>query len=102
MSKQHYVKNLRIRNFSDPYCPPFGLNTERYSVSLSIQAEYGKIRTRKTPNTDTFISMITSNSMLYFILFLCEIFWVREKHIKICLYTSNTPGDFQAVRFLGL
>ena len=28
--------------------------TERYGVSLRIHSECGKIRTRKTPNTDTF------------------------------------------------
>ena len=33
--------------FSGPYFPAFGLNTERYSVSLRIQSECGKIRTRK-------------------------------------------------------
>ena len=33
--------------FSGPYFPAFGLNTERYSVSLHIQSECGKIRTRK-------------------------------------------------------
>ena len=27
---------------------------ERYSLSLRIQSERGKIRTRMTPNTDTF------------------------------------------------
>ena len=32
----------------------FGLNAQRYSVSLRIQSECGKIRTRVTPNTDTF------------------------------------------------
>ena len=32
----------------------FGLNTERYGVSLHIQSECGKILTEKTPNTDTF------------------------------------------------
>ena len=30
------------------------MNTERYSVSLRIQSECGKMRTRITPNTDTF------------------------------------------------
>ena len=30
-----------------PYFPSFGLNTERYRVSLHIQPEFGKIRTRK-------------------------------------------------------
>ena len=62
------VKNVRIRIFSGPYFPAFGLNTERYEVSLSIQYEVslsiqskcGKIRTRKTPNTDTFYAVLTS------------------------------------------
>ena len=31
-----------------------GLNTERYGVSFHIQPKRGKIRTRITPNTDTF------------------------------------------------
>ena len=44
--------------FSDPYFPAFGLNTERYSVSLRIQSECGTIRTRITPNTDTFYAVI--------------------------------------------
>ena len=52
---QHYhcVKSVRIRNFSGPYFPAFGLNTERYSVSLQIQFKCEKEKTRKTPNTDT-------------------------------------------------
>ena len=33
------VKSVRIRSFSGPYFPAFGLNTERYSVSLRIQSE---------------------------------------------------------------
>ena len=32
----HCVKNVRIRSNSGPYFPAFGLNTERYSVSLRI------------------------------------------------------------------
>ena len=35
--------------FSGPYFPAFVLNTERYFVSLCIQSECGKIRTRKKP-----------------------------------------------------
>ena len=54
----HCVKIVRIRNFSGPYFPPFGLNTKRYSVSLRIQSECGKIRTRKTPNMDTFHAVV--------------------------------------------
>ena len=37
-----------------PYFNAFGLNTERYSVPLRILSKCGKVRTRKTPNTDTF------------------------------------------------
>ena len=50
----HYVKSVRIRSNSGLYFPAFGLNTERYPVSLRIQTERGKIRTWITPNTDTF------------------------------------------------
>ena len=50
-----FVKSVRIRSASGPYFPAFRLNTERYySVSLRIQSEWEKIRTRKTSNTDTF------------------------------------------------
>ena len=49
----HCVKSVRIRSYSGPYFPAFGLNTED-TVSLRIQSECGKIRTRITPNTDTF------------------------------------------------
>ena len=29
----HHVKKVRIRSYSGPYFPTFGLNTERYGVS---------------------------------------------------------------------
>ena len=54
----HWVKSIRIRSFSGSYFPAFGLNTERYGVSLCIQTKWGKIRTRKTPNADTFHAVI--------------------------------------------
>ena len=50
----HCVKNVRVRSFFDPHFPVFGLNTERYSVSLCVQTEYGNMRTRITQNTYTF------------------------------------------------
>ena len=49
----HCVKSVRIRSFSGPYFPAFGVNTER------IQSEYAKKRTRKTPNTDNFQAVFT-------------------------------------------
>ena len=44
----HCVKSVRIRSFSGPYFPVFGLNTQL------IRSKCGKMQTRKTPNTDTF------------------------------------------------
>ena len=48
----HCVKSVRIRSCSDSHFP------ERYSVSLLIQCECGKMRTRINPNTDTFFARI--------------------------------------------
>ena len=45
-----------------PYLPAFRLNTKRYRVSLRIKCECGKIRTRKTPNTNTFHAVIDNNN----------------------------------------
>ena len=54
------VKGVRIRSYSGLYFPAFGLNTERYGVCLRIQSECQKIRTRITPNTDTFHAVLLS------------------------------------------
>ena len=49
-----YVKSARIRSFSGPYFPVFGLNT--------FQPKCGKMRTRRTPNTVIFRAVwYTSN-----------------------------------------
>ena len=55
----HCVKSVRIRSYSGSYFPAFGLSTKRYRVSLRIQSECGKIRTRITPNTNTFQAVHT-------------------------------------------
>ena len=57
----HCVKSVLIRSYSGPYFPAFGLNTERYSVSLLSQSECEKMRTRITPNADTFYAVFNSN-----------------------------------------
>ena len=54
----HCVKSVRIRSYSGPHFPAFGLNTQRYSVSHRIQSECEKMRTRITPNTDTFYAVM--------------------------------------------
>ena len=53
----HCVKSIRIRSFSGPYFLTFAMNTEKYSVSLRIQSNRGKTRTKKTRNTDTFLAV---------------------------------------------
>ena len=58
---KHCVKSVCIRSYSRPYFPAFGLNMERYGVSLCIQSECRIIRTRITPNTHTFHAAIVMN-----------------------------------------
>ena len=52
--KYHCMKSACIRTFFWSVFSRTRLNMERYSASLHIQSECGKIRTRKTPNKDTF------------------------------------------------
>ena len=62
------VKNVRIRNFSGPCFPVFGLNTKIYSVNLRILSECGKIRTRKFPNMNTFYAVFYIDKKLIYLL----------------------------------
>ena len=59
----HCVKSTHIRSYSGPYFSAFGLNTERYSVSLLIQSKCRKMGTRTTPNKDTFDAVIQSRQV---------------------------------------
>ena len=54
------AKGSKYGVFSGPYFPTFGLNTERYSVSLRIQSKCGKIRARKTLYLDTFQTVLVN------------------------------------------
>ena len=50
-----------------PHFPTFGLNTDRYSPYLvRIRANVGKMRTRITPNTDTFYAVWVLHSNHFF------------------------------------
>ena len=51
MTRVHCVKSVRIRRFPGPYFSAFGLNAE------IIQSEWGKVWSRKTPNTYTFYAV---------------------------------------------
>ena len=59
------VESVRIRRFSGPYFPAFGLNMERYFVPFRIQSECGNLRTRKTPNTNTFHAVLRKHPVKY-------------------------------------
>ena len=61
----HCVKSVHIRRYSGPNFPAFGLNTERYSVSLRIQSKCGKMRTRITPNADTFYALTGTAAAIF-------------------------------------
>ena len=56
-SGSHCVKSVRIRSYSGQHFLAFGLNAERYGVSLLIQSECRKMGTRITPNTDSFYAV---------------------------------------------
>ena len=57
ISVKHCVKGVRIRSYSGPHFPVFGLKTDRCGVSLSIQSKCRKMRNRITPNKDTFYTV---------------------------------------------
>ena len=57
ISDNHCVKSVRIRSYSAPHFPAFGLNTEYLSV---FSPNGGKFWSRITPNTDTFYAVNTS------------------------------------------
>ena len=76
----HCLKGVRIRSYSGPYFAAFGLNTERYSVSFRIQSEYGEIRTKITPNTDTFYAVYVLRKIFPMI---SRVF---VKNMRICNY----------------
>ena len=65
VTKNHCVKRVHIWSYSGPHFPAFGLNTERYGVSLRILSECGKMRTRITPNTDTFHAGVNKSENLF-------------------------------------
>ena len=65
--------SVRVRSFSGPVFPAFGLNTEIYSVNLRIHSECGKIQTRKTLNMDNFHAVSISLQKTAFKVFIIEI-----------------------------
>ena len=69
---------LRFQSYSVRYFPVFGLETKRYLVSLRFQSEYGKVRTRITPNRDTFHAVQV---------LMTEVYEIEAQHImKNCFF----------------
>ena len=95
---KHCVKSVRIRSFSGPYFPAFELNTERHSVSLCIQSECWKKRTRITPNTDTFHAVKVNSGAILSPYYLARIFpelirqfdniFLQRKNIQFTWYIN--------------
>ena len=77
------MKSVRIWSFSGPYFPAFGMNTEKYGVSLSIQSKCGKVRTRKPQNTDTFHTVLILLSMW---LNLTSLACFQRRRLKLVFY----------------
>ena len=69
--KQHCVKSVRIRRFSGPYIPAFGLNTEYLSV---FSPNAGNYRPEKHPIRTLLLQCKAVKSVLKA---------VRETHQKI-------------------
>ena len=61
LRQPHCIKSVRIPCYSGAHFPAFRMNTEGYGVSLRIQSECVKLRTRITPLTDTFYAVPKMN-----------------------------------------
>ena len=91
----HCIKSARIRSYSGWNFPAFNLNTERYSVALHVQSEWGKMWTRIALNTDTFHAVLVAahNSCPYVE---AVVFFVSKK-FKLhacCLFPTSSDVPF--------
>ena len=80
----HCVKSVRLRSYSGPRFPEFGLNTQRYGLSVLIQSECGKMRTRIIPKRDAFHAVLLMGLLFTNDLTLCwesldEVIGQKEK-----------------------
>ena len=86
----HCVKSVHNRSYSGPHFPALGLNTERYSLSLHIQSECGKMRTRITLNMDTFYAVILCRTA-----FLKNIHF--QKQFNESVLQKRVPSNFRKI-----
>ena len=98
------MKEVRIRSYSGPYFSALWLNTERCSVSLGIQSECGKIRSRITPNTDTFYAVYlavfgvcVSNEVINPFSFSCLFFIFAMIRVEFRTLLNISDGSFYTI-----
>ena len=99
----HWVKSVRIQSFSGPYFLAYGLNTERYKVSLRIQSECGKIQIRKTLNMDnfytvwytSFLSQVTSTLHSFFWYFINNLDQTQQWNLFMIKSSKSTSSKLQ-------
>ena len=63
LTKYHCLKSVRLQSFSGPYFPAFRLDTGIFSPNAG-----GKIRIRKTLNTEIFHPVFISRGVIELIL----------------------------------
>ena len=94
---KHCVKGVRVWSYSGPHFSAFGVNTERYSVSLLIQSKCGKMRIRITPNMDTFYAVESQNLQVKS----CQEFCYRWSRILIySQFTCQSKDSFLEASYL--
>ena len=76
-------KRCLYSEFSGPHFASFGLNMKIYRVNLPVPSEWGRIRTRKTPKTDTFLH---SDLFTYRIIF-------SSLYYNTVIYCNNIIAD---------
>ena len=74
------VKSVRILSYYGPHFLVFGLNSKNNEVSLHIQSECGKMRSRITPNTDMFNAVSVNHDILKLFTSMLRIKKVPEKN----------------------
>ena len=113
ISYSHCVKRVRIRSFSGPYFPAFGLNTDRYSDLSVVSPNTGKygpenFRTRKffTQCQCYWESIQTFFKLTHFITIYHERNQLVKKSLRFPTNTSQSnchidlEEDFHLIKFL--
>ena len=75
-------------DLSSLYFLVYGLNAERYGVSVRLQSEYRKIRTRKTPNLDTFHAVTSTLEIIISPENVCNKFLLKDTHRERLVFHS--------------